>query len=47
MFAIRRHNILVERCRLLSNGVAAIAGVAVGRTIAMDDPIDVVVEQHD
>ena len=47
MLAIRHQKPFhVERRRLLSNSVAAIAGVAVGRTIAMYDPADVVIEQH-
>ncbi len=36
-----------ERRRLVSNGIAVVAGVAVGRTIAVYDPADVTIEQHE
>jgi predicted MPP superfamily phosphohydrolase len=43
----RHHSIQAERRRLVRNGIAVVAGVAVGRTIAAYDPADVTIEQHE
>lgn len=48
VFSIRGHQpVQAARRQLLSNGIAAVAGVVVGRTIAAYDPADVTIEQHE